>query len=210
MRYSGPSLHPPALTTVEAEAIFLNRAMHPVSLRNFQVARLGGAPQAVSIPLTTVSRAGSFDAYVNISFPGAGGTLSPNLLVDSGNNCLILPDYSALSALPGFAQNYEVLEYDILEAWSCPACKVRGPIKIPTSDANFYDIPDCIFYACTGPNENNERTANFGTGCLGPRQLGTETVQSPLALSPDYPFAEFNYAPARSDFRAWGRVDQHR
>ena len=200
MRYSTPSLHPPVLTTDEDESLFRSRAVRPASLRKFQVARLADVVQSVSIPLTTVSRAGSFDAYVNISFPGAGGTLSPDLLVDSGSNCLILPDYSALSGLPGFAQNYKVLEYDILEPWKCPACKLRGPIRIPTSNTDFYDIPDCIFYACTGPNEKNQRTANFGSGCLGPRQLDSETVQSPIALSPDYPYAEFNYAPAHQIF----------
>jgi hypothetical protein len=149
-----------------------------------------------NIPLTTVSRDNGFDAYVSISFPGAGGALSEPLVVDSGNTSLIFPDYAAIAGLPGFSQNYKVLEYDIQEPWLCPACKLRGPIRIPLDDGSFYEIPDCVFYACTGPNQDNQLTANFGTGCLAPRKLGAPDGQSPLALSADYPYAEFNYAPA--------------
>jgi hypothetical protein len=122
--------------------------------------------------------------------------LSPDLLVDSGNNCLIFPDYATIAALPGFLQNYKVLEYDIQEPWHSPACKVRGPIKLPTIDGNFYDIPDCIFYACTGSNQNNERTGNFGTGCLAPPRASGDDIRSPLAFNDDHPYAEFNYVPA--------------
>jgi hypothetical protein len=106
---------------------------------------------------------------------------------------LILPDYAAIAALPGFSENYKVLEYDIREPFGNPACKLRGPILLPTDGDKFYEICDCIFYACTDPNN---KTKNFGTGCLAPRKLGTLDAQSPLALSADYPYAEFNYVPA--------------
>ena len=157
--------------------------------------RVAAAP-SVNVPLTTVSRDGNFDAYLSISFPGANGVLTEPLLVDSGNTSLIVADYTAIAALPGFSQNYKVLDYDIEEPWGCPACKLRGPIKIPLGQGHFHDIPDCIFYACTGPNSENERTKNFGIGCLSPRRIGVSDLQSPLALSIDYPYAELDYAPS--------------
>jgi hypothetical protein len=200
--YSVPSLHPPVLKTQAHKDLFRSkssliageRSRRQLTLARSIAASLSASP-SVRIPLTTVSLDGNFDAYVSVSFPGAGGALSDPLLVDSGNNSLIVPDYSAIAMLPNFSKNYEVLEYDIQEPWLCPACKLRGPIRIPT-EGGFYEIPDCIFYACTAPNQSNERTANFGTGCLAPRKIGTADIQSPLAISADYPYAEFNYAPA--------------
>lgn len=199
-----PSLHPSVLRTqvdyelLVSKSSLIARERSHGTRRPPPAAKLG---PSISIPLTTVSMEGSFDAYVSISFPGAGGALSAPLLVDSGNNSLIFPEYAAIASLPGFAQNYQVLEYDIREPWGCPACKLRGPIKLPTADNGFLCIPDCIFYACTGPNEDGDRTNNFGTGCLVPRKLGTIDTQSPLAVCKDYPFAEFNYAPAVKIFQ---------
>jgi hypothetical protein len=197
--YSGPSLHPRVLRTQAHQELFISRSSliaRERSRRQRALLNGAGASPSIRVPLTTVSTQNSFDAYVNISFPGAGGALSTPLLVDSGNNSLIFPDYTTIASFPGFSQNYEVLEYDIQEPWRCPACKLRGPIMLPLDGGGFHCIRDCVFYACTGPNENNERTANFGTGCLAQRQLGTTDIQSPLAVSKDYPFAEFNYAPA--------------
>ena len=55
-----------------------------------------------------------------------------------------------------------------------------------------------MFYACTGPNpKDGSYTANFGVGCLEARKLGTKDPVSPLSVIPDYPFAEFDYAPSR-------------
>jgi hypothetical protein len=153
---------------------------------------------SLRIPLTTVSLSGTFDAYINISFRGANGAPSASLIVDSGNTCLILPEFSAVAGLPGFSDNYKVLAYDIYEPFGCPACILRGPIRLSTEVDGFYDIEDCVFYACTGPNPGDGTyTANFGTGCLEPRKLGTTDPVSPLSLSPDHPYAEFDYAPAR-------------
>ena len=114
-------------------------------------------------------------------------------MVNSGNDSLIVPYFSDIAMLPGFSKNYQVLEYDIQEPWGCPACKLRGPILLPTDDVGFYKIPDCVFYACTGPHNSQQRTANFGTGCLRPRTPGSTDLQSPLAVCPDYPLAEFDY-----------------
>jgi hypothetical protein len=67
---------------------------------------------------------------------------------------------------------------------------------------NGHTLEDCVFYACT----DSPRTANFGAGCLSPwsasgwntpQGLGV-TMQSPLSYNSEYPFAEFNYAPAAS------------
>ncbi len=199
MNYSPPSLHPPLLIT-QADHDLLRSKAAQIAKEQSRRPKLTSRPVAetasLSIPLTTVSRDNRFDAYVSVSFPGAGGTLSDPLLVDSGNTTLIFPSYAAIAGLPGFSQNYKVLQYDIQEPWNCPACKLRGPIKIPVADGTFYEIPDCIFYACTGPNQNGELTKNFGTGCLAPRKTEAPDGQSPLAMSPDYPYAEFNYAPA--------------
>lgn len=196
MKYPGPSLHPAVLRTEAEHHFFRNRVLPPATQQKLPVPRPVD-DKSISLPLTTVAQAGRFDAYINISFPGADGALSPDLLVDSGNTCLILPDYAALAALPGFTQNYKILERDTKEPWGCPARKLRGPIRIPTTEkGKFYDIPDCIFYACTGSNGYAEPTANFGTGCLAPRKIGDNTIRSPLALSDEYSYAVYDFAAA--------------
>ena len=63
------------------------------------------AVQQVTIPLTTVSLAGNFDAYINVQFRGqSSGTLT-SLIVDSGNSNLIVPSWEALAGLPGLGLN---------------------------------------------------------------------------------------------------------
>jgi hypothetical protein len=201
MNYSGHSLHPPVLTTQThkdlfktASALIAEKRHQSHSARSQVVAET----PSVRVPLTTVSLSGMFDAYINISFRGANGAPSASLLVDSGNNCLILPDYAAIGSLPGFSDNYKVLAFDISEPFGCPACLVRGPIRLSTESNTFYDVEDCVFFACTGPNPaDGSYTANFGTGCLEPRKLGGDDPISPLGAIPDHPYAEFDYAPAR-------------
>jgi hypothetical protein len=148
--------------------------------------------------MTTVSLSGNFDAYINVSFRGANEEPSDALLVDSGNDCLVLPSFTPIGQLPGFADNYKVLKVDTQEPFGCPACLLRGPIRLLTEKDSFFDIEDCVFYACTGPNpKDGTYTANFGVGCLQPRELGTNDEISPLSAIPEYPFAEFDYAPSR-------------
>jgi hypothetical protein len=49
-------------------------------------------------------------------------------------------------------------------------------------------------------------TANFGTGWVSPWQtVGNITLQSPLSYDTNYPFAEFNYAPADRLLSTTGR-----
>src|SRR5580658_9459630 len=114
------------------------RARMPARAAALLVAK---AAPAVSIPLTTVTADGGFDAYVDITFPGAGGAWLASLRVDSGNDSLIFPDYAAIAGLPGFTQNYEVIEYDIAEPFGAPACRLRGPIRLPTTGKDPLTIP---------------------------------------------------------------------
>lgn len=163
-----------------------------------KVAARAVAP-SIAVPLTTVSLASNFDAYINIRFQGQpSGTLT-SLIVDSGNSVLIVPSWEAIQNLPG----YTVLG-EGKEAWGSPAKIVKGPIEIPTEDGNVHVIEDCVFYACTG----EPRTANFGAGCLRPWSangwatppgLGV-TMQAPLSYDSQFLFAEFNYAPAANVF----------
>jgi hypothetical protein len=189
------ALHPPVSLTPARRELLVSRSAQIAGARGRPKPMSARGAPAVSVPLTTVTTANGFDAYVNISFRGAGGAWMGPLLVDSGNNSLIFPDYAAIAALPGFAQNYSVIEYDIAEPWGAPACKLRGPIRLPAG-GDAFEIADCVFYACTGVTPAGERTANFGTGCLARRTLGTTDLQSPLAIVPDFPCAELDYTAA--------------
>lgn len=147
--------------------------------------------------MTTVSLSGNFDAFIHVSLRGSNAP-SDALWVDSGNNCLVLPDFAAIQQLPGFTDNYKPVAGDTHEPFGCPARLLRGPIRLSTEKNGFYEIEDCVFYACTGPNpKDGSYTANFGVGCLKPRKLGTEDPVSPLSVIPKYPYAEFDYAPSR-------------
>jgi hypothetical protein len=163
-----------------------------------QAAASGVANVAV-IPLTTVSLSSNFDAYVNIQFRGQGPGSMTSLLVDSGNSLLIVPSWEEIQNLPGYAVLGEAQE-----PWGSPAKVVRGPIQLPTSGGGMHVLDDCVFYACTGA----PRTANFGVGCITPwssngwgtpQGLGV-TMQAPLSYNGQYPFAEFDYAPAVTVF----------
>ena len=157
------------------------------------------AAPSITVPLTTVSLSSNFDAYVNIQFPGDTSGATTTLLVDSGNSVLIVPSWEQIQGFPG----YKVLGSGH-EPWGSPANIVQGPIEIPTADGGVYTLQDCVFYACTGA----PRTANFGAGCLVPwsssgwnTPAGVRvTMRAPLSYNTDYPFAEFNYAPAASIF----------
>lgn len=200
MSLSRHSLHPPVLTT-QAHKDFFRTVSSVIAEKRNRTLALDAKVRAESpllrVPMTTVSLSGNFDASINISFRGANGAPSAPLIVDSGNDCLVLPDFASIGGLPGFADNYKVVAVDTTEPFGCPACRLRGPILLTTEDGP-YTIEDCVFYACTGPNpEDGSYTANFGTGCLKPRELGTGDPISPLGAIPDYPYAEFDYAPAK-------------
>jgi hypothetical protein len=156
-----------------------------------------GAP--VTIRLSTVSTKGNFDALIQVQFPRPGGPLRQTLMVDSGNATMIIGNGEDLVGVAG----YTVLG-KATEPWGCPANVVKGPVQIVAADGSIYQIKDCVFYACTGPNKSGMRTWNFGTGRVSPwsangwntpRGLGV-TMQSPLSYNISYPYAEFDYAPA--------------
>jgi hypothetical protein len=161
----------------------------------------------VRLQLTTVSLASNFDALISIRFDGQAPGTWTQLIVDSGNSTLIVPCWEAISGRPG----YTVLVEEATEPWGCPAKVVSGPIELETCDNQTFRIDDCTFYACTGPNDNGQRTANFGAGRLRPSSDAAGNVHrkpevhslmadppmlAPLAYATDYPFAEFDYAPA--------------
>jgi hypothetical protein len=197
MQLSPHSLHPPVALS-DAQKLQVRQRVETFS-DGLRRQMLAPAPRAagpqVTIPLTTVSLAENFDAYVNIQFRGQSpSTLTP-LIVDSGNSNLIVPSWKAIDGLPG----YTVLG-EAQEPWGSPAKVVRGPIDIPTSDGGVYSLENVLFYACTGA----PRTANFGAGCVTPWSangwnvpagLGV-TMQAPLSYNGQFRFAEFDYAPA--------------
>jgi hypothetical protein len=201
MNFSGPSLHAPVLTSQAhkdlfrtTSALFAEKRFRTQAVQ----ARVRADAPSLRVPMTTVSLSENFDASINVSFRGANGAPSDTLLVDSGNNCLILPDFAAIGQLPGFSDNYKVLAVDTQEPFGCPACLIRGPIRLPIEGGGFYDIEDCVFYACTGPNpDDGSHTANFGVGCLKPRVLRKDDPISPLSAIPEYPYAEFDYAASK-------------
>lgn len=206
MHFSAPTLHAPVLTS-RAHKDLLGAYLSSVVVAR----RPGATPRAsisaglgsIEIPLTTVSLNQNFDAYIHVSYRGAAAGFFDPLVVDSGNFSLIAPDYATIAALPGFAANYTVLADNVTEPWGCPAKILRGPIAISTRSGSVYEITNCVFYACTGPNADNERTANFGTGCISPWQMeGNITLQSPLSFDGNFPYAEFQYAPAGTIFTA--------
>jgi hypothetical protein len=155
------------------------------------------------IPLTTVSEAGNFDTYVNVSFSGPSSCPSFPLLLDSGNSMLIMPDYDQIEG-----PDYQVLLTGVREPWGCPANVVIGPIMLLAAGGlSFVETTGCVFYACTGPNTSGFRTANFGLGCIQPwtsngwnQPPGLDTpMQSPLTYF-NWPYAEVTMAPASSMF----------
>lgn len=210
-------LHPSVLKTAAHQALAANKLTSLVEARNKSFASLAYVKPnqtSVSIPLTTVSAAYNFDALINIRFKngrsnnspcawadvGLPGNPAPCLLVDSGNTPLVVPDFDCIHRLPGFAQNYTILAETACEPFHCPAKLLRGPIEIPTP-TGVLEIPNCVFYACTGPNKKGERTANFGLGWISngwPTGVSSvPSVHAPLTYSA-YPLVEIDYAPAPS------------
>jgi hypothetical protein len=203
-----PTLHPPVGATADHKSIIADRL---AAISAARVGRLAAAqPTAaaavatsVSIPLSTVSVDLNFDAFVEVGFRSTGQPASAHLVVDSGNSTLIVPKFEDLAALPNFPADYKVLVDSVVEPWGCPAKIVRGPIEMPTQAGGIFTIANCVFYACTGDNSNNERTANFGTGWISPWPVvGGVTMQAPLSYNITYKYVEFNYAPTTTIFSA--------
>jgi hypothetical protein len=201
MQFSPHSLHAPVVETdVHKNEVRLKlQAFADTQRKRMAAVAPRVAPPTAVIPLTTVSRLGNFDAYINIQFQGQTSSPLTTLIVDSGNSNLIVPYWETIKDLPG----YTVLG-DAKEPWGSPAKVVRGPIEIPTESGEVHVLEDCVFFACT----DAPRTANFGAarvtpwlanGWNTPPGLGV-TLQSPLSYNSQYPYAEFNYAAAAALF----------
>jgi len=108
------SLHKAVELAPEHRAVIRSAA---AQLSAFALApEAAGATATNEIPLTTVSADSSFDAYINVCFPGAPAGSSLPLLVDSGNTTLIVPRWEDIQSIPG----YQVLG-QATEPWGCPA-----------------------------------------------------------------------------------------
>jgi hypothetical protein len=202
MSCSPPSLHAPVLETSAHKKFFMDKlALITREEIKVQEAKVFTNGKFITIPLTTVSRAFNFDANINIRYRGAPSDSLVTLLVDSGNSSLIVPHFSQIEKLPNFSKDYKVLINDVNEPWGCPACIVRGSIEIPTQGGGIFEISDCTFYACTGPNDKGDCTANFGMGCITPwGTVGKLPIKAPLAYNRVYPYAQLAYAPAAQMF----------
>ena len=198
--FSSPTLHPPVLISDEHKSLALDRLDAITRSRRSRLAEFAAvfpSPGTVTVPLSTVSSAGGFDAYLEVGLRGADPAAPIRLLLDSGNTCLILPDFAAITALPNFATDYRILVDNVLEPWQAPAAILRGPIDIPTASGQVYSLDDCVFYACKGPNAEGVRTANFGLGCVSAWTMdhGVE-LRTPLTYGPALRYAAVSYDAA--------------
>ena len=206
MYFSSSMFHPPVVVSPEHQSQAAS-AIASLAAQPSQPAA-EPAPAWVELPITTVSLALNFDAYIQIQFKGASD--ADSMVIDTGNSMLIVPDWEILRDLPNYATDYEELGTGT-EPWGCPAKVIRGPILIATASGDTYTIENCVFYACTGdpppsgdPPTVGSRTANFGVGCLNPWPPSTANgpdgtaipIQSPLSYDAAHPYLEFNFAPA--------------
>jgi hypothetical protein len=197
MSRSGPTLHPPVLQD-QSDIHFVSKSMGLLAerRRSEAIPEIATAADAnIRVPIDSVSKDGSFDAYIHVGLVG-GDYPNIRLLVDSGNSTLILPHFEAISQLPNFNKDYKVELETVKEPWGAPAKIVTGPIVLPRADGT-YTISTCRFYACTGLNDDGCYTANFGIGRVDPWSKGDPyELQSPLSYNPDYNFVQIDYAPA--------------
>jgi hypothetical protein len=196
MARSGPTLHPPVLrdpsdvafVSTSLAGLVDERRLHATA----EIELVEGAD--IHIPIDSVSKNGSFDAYIHVGLVG-GGHPNIKLMVDSGNSTLVLPHFDAISQLPNFDKNYKVAPDVVTEPWCGQARMVTGPIVLQRTGGT-YTIPNCQFYACIGPNQDGCYTANFGIGRVDPWSAADKHgLQSPLSYDSDYNYLQIDYAP---------------
>jgi len=199
---SRTTLHPPVVETPVHHTMLAGALAARVETKVGAIAPQIAGGASIEIPLSTVSRVGTFDALIRLRFGIPGNSVDVQLIVDSGNDTLILPSFDAIRALPNFAAEYTILSESIREPYGCPAKLLRGPIVIPTPAGDFR-IENCSFFACTGPNSAQRITYNFGTGWICQWENFTDkhgkafTVLPPLRIgAKPYRYVEFDYAPA--------------
>ena len=96
MYFSQPKLHPPVVTTDEHRNLVGDKIEALASRRPTSDGRVAAGSRVI-IPLTTVAKSGNFDSYIQVQFPNPGGSpVTFQLLVDSGNTCMIVPHAEAL------------------------------------------------------------------------------------------------------------------
>jgi hypothetical protein len=118
MARSGPTLHPPVLrdpsdvafVSTSLAGLVDERRLHATA----EIELVEGAD--IHIPIDSVSKNGSFDAYIHVGLVG-GGHPNIKLMVDSGNSTLVLPHFDAISQLPNFDKNYKVAPDVVTEPW---------------------------------------------------------------------------------------------
>lgn len=203
MRRSRHSLHAATLKSDQSKKIALDVMKRMTAAAPVRRAMPGVPPGVLAIALTTVSEAGSFDAYINVSLRGAAAGAVTPLLFDSGNSVMVYPHFEEIQALPNFATDYNVLGAGS-EPWGCPANVIQGPIELTTTAGEIVGIDNAVFYACTADLPNwtpdsgqDQRTANFGAACLNPwGSSGWNTpdgvaavLQTPLSYLQSHPYA---------------------
>ncbi len=203
LRNARSRLHPP-LPTTPAQALTLSSRLAENAGERRQQVQAAPAPApsgAIALKLTTVSIQSFFDANIYVGLKGQTAPFEP-MIVDFGNSMLVMPDYAALRALPNFTTDYQILagENDdtVKEPFCCPAAIIRGPIEISTVIGGVYTIRDCVFFACKGPNSNNEVTSNFGIGCVPWTASNGMVMRSPLAFDAASRFVEVDFAPPQT------------
>jgi hypothetical protein len=210
MHFSPPSLHPRVLLSPEHKTAAGREFASFVGEQRLEKLAAAPALDTLKIPLTTVSLNSNFDAYINIWYRGADAASAVPLMVDSGNSMLIVPRWEAIAALPNWKANYQVLGTSP-EPWGCPANVVLGPVGLVAASGHLLEIPDCVFYACTGDcPKDGSRTAIFGAGCVSPWTANgwntpsnvNVTMQAPLSYNSPYLFAEIDYAAAATIYGA--------
>src|ERR1051325_4371225 len=105
MHFSSPSLHAHILRALDHREQVRSRLETIFQARPQAFAE--ALPASIEIPLTTVSLNTNFDAFIDICFKGSATRTA--LLVDSGNSCLIVPDYEFIASLPNFDSTYKVV-----------------------------------------------------------------------------------------------------
>src|SRR5580704_14139157 len=110
MYLSKPSLHAPVLQTQAQKDFVRDRLLALAEQRRQRPAAVAPAAAAaggpISIPIDTVTNASTFDANINITYRNAAPNFTVQLLLDTGNSTLIVPDFSAIATLPDFCANY--------------------------------------------------------------------------------------------------------
>jgi hypothetical protein len=201
MAISRTPLHPPVVQTPFHQAVVAETMTAAAKSASHVFAQRLAPGPSIQIPLFTVSRAGNFDALMTVRFGKPPHAAMVSLILDTGNDTVILPSYDDIKTLPNFGSDYEILSEKIKEPFGCPAVLLRGPLVIPTPAGDFR-IENCSFFACKGPDLPTN-TRNFGAGWISQWESFTDddnktfTVLPPLrtGASP-YRYVEFDYAPA--------------